>query len=461
MLSPWKVKGIHMQFNNADIEKLVSRTLIIECFEITLTQNSESSPLIFNGPGSITIEPDGKLSLKMYDATKKSSMSEMMRVAFYQGTGVVAESEYFSLCAKDSSGNLWFAPRVFINDGLQLTPHGTIINFYIPEIRTDRAHRRVDLDGLSIANIVISGRYRLPFNKFEDQADGSASVTGLEFEIENGEITLSQKAKHLAVDIVSKNLEIDHDFIIKISEALSIAIGREAWPAYYRVYKSGMLSSFINGKSDVSGLGMVRPLVDVFPYKTAKLITFVNQYTNNRKKEHDHIVYYWRRLYYISSKVTDVAALVLTVNIEGLINNYFRDGRAPSDKIMGEIGLSRKLIDPLRLPGSTNSRIKNVLGAMKKLTAPNILRELADEGRISTAHVKSWNNLRHSLAHAGNTDSNPAAINVFIEDINNCLDLFYHLIGLSVGYDASLIGESELLTPAEAKDVAAKQLALF
>jgi hypothetical protein len=115
----------------------------------------------------------------------------------------------------------------------------------------------------------------------------------------------------------------------------------------------------------------------------------------------------------------------------------------------------------MKLPGSTKSRIKNVLGAMKKTTAPNILRELADEGKISAQHVKSWNNLRHSLAHAANMESDLATLDLFIEDINKCLDLFYHLIGLSVGYDGRLIGESDLLYPAEAKHSSEKQLNLF
>lgn len=450
-----------MQFNNADIEGLVSRTLIIECFEVELTENNDSSPISFNGPGSITIEPGGKLSLKMYDSTKKSSMSQMMHIAFHQGAGVVAESEYFSLKAKDFHGNLWHAPRNYIRDGLQLTPNGAIVEFHVPEIRTERVHRRTDLNGVSIANVVIVGRYRLPFNKFEDQSDGSSSVTGLEFRIEGAEITLSQKAKHLTLDIVSTSVQIDHDFIIKISEALSIAIGRETWPSYYRVYRDGMISSFVSGRSDVIEQGMVRPLVDVFPYKTAKIITFLNYYTKNRKKEHDYIIYYWRRLYYISNKVTDVAALVLTVNIEGLINNYFREGRAPSDTLLGEINLSKKLIKPLKLPGSTNSRLKNTLGGMKKITSPNILRALADEGQILEAHVKSWNNLRHSLAHAANMESDAATLSVFVEDINNCLDLFYHLIGLSVGYDGRLIKDSDLLSPAESKYLAEHQLELF
>lgn len=438
-----------MQFNSADIERLVNRSLVIECFEITLAQNSGGASISFNGPGSITVQSDGQLSLKMYDSSKKSGMSGMMRVAFYNEPGVVAESEYYCLRAKDSSGNVWMAPRVFINDGLRLTPYGTIINVNISDIRTERVFLRADLEGVSVANVVVVGNFRLPFNKWEKQPDGSSSVSALDFEIEGVSLKLSQKSKHLDIDLESGSKGIDHQFLMTISESFSIAIGRDVWPVYYRVYKEGVLTSFINGKPDIVGLGMIKPLVDTFPYKPAKLISFVDHYVNRREEHHGHIVYYWRRLYHISSHLGDVAALVLTVNIEGLINNYFSAGRTPADKVLGEINLSKKLIKTLKLPASTNSRIKNVLGGMRKLSAPNILRQLEEEGTIETAQLKSWNNLRHSLAHAANTDSDPESIALFFIDVENCLDLFYRLIGLSVGYDESFVIVSEDFTQAK------------
>lgn len=435
--------GVGMQFNNAEIERLVNRSLVIECFEITLIQNIANDPLGFSGPGSITVQSNGRLSLKMYDASKKSGMSGMLRVALYNEVGVVGESEYYSLRATDASGNLRLAPRVYINDGLRLTPHGIIVEFDISDIRTERIRSRQDLDGISIANVVVVGNFRLPFNKWQDQADGSSSVSALDFEIEGVSLKFAQKTKHLEIEVESSTRGIDHQLLMTISEAISIAVGRDVWPAYYRVYKEGVITSFISGKSDIKGLGMIKPFVDVFPYKTAKLISFVDKYVNNRQEKHGYIVSYWRRLYQISSQLGDVAALVLTVNIEGLIHNYFSLGRAPSDTVMAEIALSKKIIKPLKLPASTKSRIKNVLGGMKRLSAPNILRELEKNGVIEAAHVKSWNNLRHSLAHAGNADSDTDTIGLFFVDIENCLDLFYRLIGLSVGYDASIVVSSE------------------
>lgn len=73
---------------------------------------------------------------------------------------------------------------------------------------------------------------------------------------------------------------------------------------------------------------------------------------------------------------------------------------------------------------------------MKKLSTTNILRELVSEGLITDTQVSSWTALRHSLAHADNGHDSADGFGKFIDNIYNCLSLFYRLIGLSVGYDA-------------------------
>jgi hypothetical protein len=72
---------------------------------------------------------------------------------------------------------------------------------------------------------------------------------------------------------------------------------------------------------------------------------------------------------------------------------------------------------------------------MKKLSTTNILRELVSEGLITDAQVSSWTALRHSLAHADNGPDSADDFAKFIDNIYNCMSLFYRLIGLSVGYD--------------------------
>jgi hypothetical protein len=439
-----------MKFDSADLGRLIDRTLAIECFEITLTQNTDQAPFVFSGPGCITLQSDGRLALKMYDAAKKSSIGDIARFFFHQTIGLVPESEYYSLCAKDAHGNLWISSNIYIRDGLSLTPNGTIIELDVPNIWATKSTRpRTDLIGQSIAEVIVLGKFRLPYNKFEDQADGSSSVTAIEFDAANLELKIAQKPEHLAINIVSKTGVVEQNCVVKVSEALGIAIGTETAPSYYRIYTEGRIDSFISGRKDVKGLGVMEPLVDVFSYKSEKFVAFMGFYIANRKKEHDHLISYWNRLYYVSDIITDVAALVLTVNIEGMVKNYFSKGRVPSRSILDEIEASAKLIKNAKLPDYTNSRISSCLGNLKKLTVTNILKELVVEGVVETGHVSSWISLRNLLAHADNVSGEHEAFGVFVENIYNCLRLFYRLIGLSVGYDERYV--EQLISELESK----------
>ncbi|MHC8293871.1 hypothetical protein [Pseudomonas sp. LB3P58] len=421
-----------MNFNQSNIEELVERTLTIECFDIRITQNSDNSPFSFKGPGSIALQADGTLLLNMYDADKKTDMAGMMRLFFERNAGIVQENEYCSLSAIDEKGSTWIYPRLYVNDGLRAGPHGTIINLKIPNLRTSKIPRK-PFD-LAQAEIIILGRFTLPFNKYE-VSNGYSTLTLLEFSTDEFEFRASQKAKHLKIDVTARSSDIDQNFIAKLTEGLGIAIGRDTSPAYYCIGSGNNHESFLNGNADIKGLGVMEPLVQVFYGKTEGFVEFINLYVKNRTVAHDPLINYWRRLYYVSDIITDVSALVLTVNIEGMIKNYFSQNRTPSAEVLGYIKLSQKTIRKTKLPSATKDRIQQGLGNMKKLSTTSILRELVSEGVIADAQVLSWTTLRNSLAHADNGPDSTERFEMFIENIYNCLSLFYRLIGLSIGYD--------------------------
>ncbi|MEO4016109.1 hypothetical protein [Pseudomonas rossensis] len=208
-----------MNFNQSNIEELVERTLTIECFDIRITQNSDNSPFSFRGPGSIALQTDGTLLLNMYDADKKSDMAGMMRLFFDRSNGIVQESEYFSLSAIDEKGNAWGYPRLYVNGGLRTGSHGTIINLKIPSLRTSKTPRK-PFD-MAQAEIIILGKFQLPFNKYET-SDGYSTLTLLDISTDEFEFRVSQKAKHLKIDVIARKPIIDQNFIVKLTEGLGI-----------------------------------------------------------------------------------------------------------------------------------------------------------------------------------------------------------------------------------------------
>lgn len=57
---------------------------------------------------------------------------------------------------------------------------------------------------------------------------------------------------------------------------------------------------------------------------------------------------------------------------------------------------------------------------------------MSASGEVDKAHVKSWKDLRHTLAHADNAVISSDNFEKFVFDLQNCLALFGKLIELCV-----------------------------
>lgn len=69
---------------------------------------------------------------------------------------------------------------------------------------------------------------------------------------------------------------------------------------------------------------------------------------------------------------------------------------------------------------------------MKTKTVSTILTDISESGVLEKAHVKSWKDLRHTLAHADNVVISSNNFENFVHDLQNCLALFGKLIELCV-----------------------------
>lgn len=422
-----------MNFNEKDTEKVVGRSLVLECFDMTLKQNTESSPVVIQGVGSLEFEPDGQLGFKLYDASKSSSSAEMSGYFFDRPEGLVPEARYYSLSTIDEHGVEWVHPKVYIDGGLHATRMGIIVSGNVPYIRAKKL-RRNPIKG-SGAEIHIRGQFNLPFNDFKDGKYGYTSLSRLRFNLRDVEVVISQFEGHLEIELGSDSEFVTLEFVTGFLEGLGIAIGRDVTPAFYQVVIGEKVDAYIHGGGDIKGVGVIEPMVEVFYNKEHQLVGFLNAYVESRSSIHDHLVSYWNRLYRVPDMVTEVAALVLTVNIEGMVKNYFSQNRTLPPEILQDICETKRALKFIQLPDYTSSRINSYLANLGRHGTAGILKELAKEGVIKDVEVKSWSALRHSLAHADNISSDFGSINKMVSDIHNCINLFYRLIGVSVGFD--------------------------
>lgn len=188
---------------------------------------------------------------------------------------------------------------------------------------------------------------------------------------------------------------------------------------------------------------------------------------------------YWHRILRARENDIENSSLVLSVAVEGLVKktllsekdvdsefvkqaeeaehileNLMLGSRALSavKSILGNVKtlLSEKDVDSefvkqaeeaehilenLTLGSRALSAVKSSLGNAKQPRVQDTLRRLATAGVISKAHLKAWGKLRHAAAHGSVLEDDDKALQEHLDRFHVCLDLYYRLVFLLIGYE--------------------------
>jgi len=165
-------------------KQLTTNNLEIDFIEVKLTQRTPTTPKLYQGVGSVYQTDNGELELKLYYRYRDDSppLRALNTNKHVQVGKIISDERYFDLVAKDMSGNIWTAERVYLSDTSFSFPSvGKIIKIQLESIKSVQKHEKFDtLKGLSSAIFIIPGTYNVPFNKYTDHKTGS-TLNKLEF----------------------------------------------------------------------------------------------------------------------------------------------------------------------------------------------------------------------------------------------------------------------------------------
>ncbi|AZD68302.1 hypothetical protein SAMN04489802_2099 [Pseudomonas chlororaphis] len=419
-------------FNQKKIDSIAEREATIECFNITLTQNTPNSPLIFNGPGCLFFDENKTLKVKIYSTSTKSDSIEMMNFLWNNHIGIVPEERYFTLEAEDTSGKTWKNTRVLAERGVDTYPSGAVLELALNNARSFSQLKHSVAGGSAL--IAVNGNYRLPFNEFINNGKGSKELAKLSLSQGTKTVEIVQKGNKLDINVVDSKDPVELDSLFYLLEGVSIAIG-QLLEASFIIARNGIAyEAYIQGEATENTYTLAEPIVEIFPSRETGLDNFLQMYMKARPKGLNHLANYWHRLKDISKANTEAAALVLCVNIEGMVKNYFSTSIDLDEKTLKEISDTREFIKTSgsKIPKIGADAILNFLGGLKTKTVSAILSDMSASGEVDKAHVKSWKDLRHTLAHADNAVISSDNFEKFVFDLQNCLALFGKLIELCV-----------------------------
>ncbi|KEZ25373.1 hypothetical protein A3SK_0121430 [Pseudomonas amygdali pv. tabaci str. 6605] len=208
----------------------------------------------------------------------------------------------------------------------------------------------------------------MPFNEFIDNGKGSKELAKLRLPQGTKTVEIVQKDNRLEISIVDSLHPVELNSLFYLLEGISIAIGQLLEASFIVLRNGNTYEAYIQGSVTENTYTLADAIVEITPRRETELSDFLQLYMKARPKGLNHLVNYWHRLKDISKANTEAAALVLCVNIEGMVKNYFSISTDLDETTLKEISDTRNFIksSESNIPKTGANAILSFLGSPKK-----------------------------------------------------------------------------------------------
>jgi hypothetical protein len=143
------------------------------------------------------------------------------------------------------------------------------------------------------------------------------------------------------------------------------------------------------------------------------------------------------------------SALVLSVAIEGLIKEAFASEHDVDAEFIDQLDRAKPILEKVELDKRARNCVLASIGNARKPRVGDVLHRLVEQGALHDGHVKAWSALRNTAAHGGTLADDDLALQAYIDRFHICLDLFYRLVFVIIGYRGHHRDYSVVCSPAQ------------
>jgi hypothetical protein len=422
-------------FSNDDYEKILRNEFCLEFIEATLIQQGEGSSKTYKGSGAITLSQDGQLMLKMY--CKLAALDESQYFTFeslsLEPGVIIGVEHYYSFEGVDFRGGLWKAINLHVEENVSFPASGCIVTSKVRQIEN-----RSELSGRRSRNwntAVVPGKYRIPFNAGQ-QGTTEPGFSSCKIDLGGGRSCSIHTLKRSIVINVDLQDQDPEQYPARVVEAVGLACGARLLPQVEAIESQGCVRSILRSVN-VSARERHRliPPVQCDISQHQHFANLVRAVVSYRGDCYPQLRRFWHGVLMSSDSGLENEALVLTTAIEGVLKVGFPDEGKPEQSFLDELEDAKQKIRAVKgLAAGARDRLLGALGNARSPTAKKALRALADAGRIDDAMPALWQDLRNKMAHADVLVMTLGQEQDFLDQLHGCMELFYRLIILLVGY---------------------------
>lgn len=423
-----------------------------------LRQRGTNDPHVLVGAGFLGQEKDGALLLRMAAHEERTGV-QVLRMEFSQPWAagqLIPETAYYDLKAWTTDGDEWCAERV--SPSMGYGTHGTAARIRLRLVET-REQLEYFVEHTKVT-VSIPEELDLPWHIWTRKGEFGGTTDKFEHDTgkfswiahkENGQTTLVFYPDGDSVEPTFTHFwRALHIVLGRLIESQSFFIVEGSW-------RTKRLASRVKTTSKRRLAPPIRGLAFDAEHFHAFIAAFLEHATIQRDEGgvakqggHSDLIYrHWQRISDAWENDLENSALVLSVAIEGLIKEAFASEHDVDAEFIDQLDRAKPILEKVELDKRARNCVLASIGNARKPRVGDVLRRLVEQGALHDGHVKAWSALRNTAAHGGTLADDDLALQAYIDRFHICLDLFYRLVFVIIGYRGHHRDYSVVCSPAQ------------
>ena len=430
-----------MMIDIALIEALVAGTALFEFDCALLTQPTNSNPERRQGSATVTQSESGDLQLKV-NITDPVDFARSLQSSFSAISGrLIEEEEFYRLEATRNQSETWVCERFLGKDHLSYKANGSTMTGALPQLSMKSAET-ASLPRHHVYQALV-GELPLPYFSSEIGQDPS-----FQFLIDSTTVRLAPKRGYVLLHATSESAPVNPGLVNRLLEALFIATGRWLHSCYHFVASGAesetRIVSFLRGKEREFLWSAIRE------NDPKSLTEFVRSYLALTAIEPGPFFGYWQKVFSAWEAGIVVAALPVSIFVEGLVKEFFPDLMSETPEV---IDAADKMVAHLAtapdIATTLITRGQNAILGIKQKSPTSALKKLVAEGWFEESLIARWRSVRNSAAHAHEftATADLAEQQKTMDGVMACLHLFYVLLFIRARFGGTFLDLSKHAFP--------------
>ena len=401
-----------------------------------LRQRKPETGAVYEGFGLLLQDADRTIRLRVFSP----AVAITERLFRHSDRGIepgelIPDSEYYDFVGTDSRGRTWKAERISISPDF-----GQLTCVRARPLFLERSAEHPPVSDRPWIRAFIPGAVNLPWHALVVNGDRGQSLARFEKKTPEFAWTVEKADDGVWLDFQCAQSPITSVFQAFL-RGMSVLTGVWLRPILLSIYEHGRQTTRLMNRLQAQQPERLLPPIPAERPYADDAHRFLDRYLAAEADDSPApdgfatLAYrFWHRILMAHKGDIENSSLVLSVAVEGLVKETLLSNSDVDEDFLNQVNEAKPILKRAAIGPRALGCVLSSLGNARQARVQDTLRRLAREEAITDAHVSAWKSLRHAAAHGGVLEDDEPALQHHLRRFHTCLDLYYRLLFLLIGY---------------------------